>query len=130
MRIIKLLSFLITITFIAACGGTPTANNTANTNTAPKPEVQKLSVVERPEKIVDMMAARGEQDKADPTLKIVEPKADATVASSTVKVKLELGGDLKGYKPGMNEETHTGQPHPRDPRQPTVRGILQPATGI
>lgn len=108
MRIIKLLSFFTAIALIAACGGTPTANNTANANTAAKPEVQKLSVVERPEKVVDMMAARGEQDKADPTLKIAEPKADATVASSTVKVKLELGGDLKGYKPGMNEETHTG----------------------
>lgn len=108
MRIIKLLSFLTAIAFIAACGGTPTANNAANANTAAKPEVQKLAVAERPEKIVDMMAARGEQDKADPTLKIVEPKADAAVASSTVKVKLELGGDLKGYKPGMNEETHTG----------------------
>ncbi|MCV4566563.1 hypothetical protein OFB72_28825, partial [Escherichia coli] len=25
-----------------------------------------------------------------------------------MKVKLELGGDLKGYKPGMDPETHTG----------------------
>ena len=54
------------------------------------------------------MAARGEQDSAKPTLKIVEPKADASLTSSTVKVKLDLSGDLKGYKPMMDEATHTG----------------------
>lgn len=54
------------------------------------------------------MAARGEQDEAAPTLKIVEPKADATIASSTVKVKIELSGDLKGYKPHMDSETKMG----------------------
>lgn len=36
------------------------------------------------------MKSRGEQDEAKPTLKIVEPKADTTLASSTVEVKLEL----------------------------------------
>ncbi|MCV4754950.1 hypothetical protein OFC37_36360, partial [Escherichia coli] len=41
-------------------------------------------------------------------IKIIEPKADSVINSSTVKVKLELGGDLKGYKPGMDPETHTG----------------------
>ena len=54
------------------------------------------------------MAGRGEQDSAKPTLKIVEPKADASLNSSTVKVKLDLRGDLKGYKPMMDEATHTG----------------------
>jgi hypothetical protein len=54
------------------------------------------------------MAGRGDQDKASPTLKIIEPKADSTVNSSTVRVKLQLSGDLKGYKPMMDETTHTG----------------------
>jgi len=54
------------------------------------------------------MASRGEQDTASPVIKIVEPAANAVIESSTVKVKLQLSGDLKGYKPGMNMETHTG----------------------
>jgi hypothetical protein len=55
-----------------------------------------------------MMAQRGEQDEAKPVLKIVEPKADAAVSSSTVKVKLELSGDLKGYKPMKDMATQMG----------------------
>jgi hypothetical protein len=55
-----------------------------------------------------MMAQRGEQDEAKPTLKIVEPRADSTVTSSTVKVKLELAGDLKGYKPMKDMTTQMG----------------------
>lgn len=111
MRFTKIILTVITGVFLAACGGTttnhaPTANNTPANNAAP--EKQSLSVVERPQKIKDMMAARGEQDSAKPTLKIIEPRANADLTSSTVKLKLELGGDLKGYKPGMNEETHTG----------------------
>lgn len=92
------------------CGTQPGANSNAskNNNTAASPAAQALSVVERPQKIMDLSAARGAQDKATPTLKILEPKNGSTVDSSTVKVKLELGGDLMGYKPGMNEETHTG----------------------
>lgn len=96
---------------IAGCGGTA-SNNTA-TNTAPPPAntnagPQNLSVVEPPQKIKDMMAAGGEQDQAQPVLKIVEPKAGSTVNSSTVKVKLEISGDLKGYKPHMDHETKMG----------------------
>ena len=49
-----------------------------------------MSEFPRPPKIVEMMKSRGEQDEAKPTLKIVEPKADTTLASSTVEVKLEL----------------------------------------
>jgi hypothetical protein len=96
----------------AACAAGPANNgnssNAANANTDASPAVQNLTVVERPQKIVDLMASRGEQDKATPTLKIVEPKADSIVSNSVVKVKLELSGDLKGYKPMMDETTHTG----------------------
>lgn len=88
----------------AACGGA--ANTSTNANSAAKPE--EVTAMGRPKKIEDMMKARGEQDLAEPTLKILEPKEGATVTSSTVSVKLELGGNLKGYMPGMNEETHTG----------------------
>lgn len=80
--------------------------NTANTNSAPT--AQNLTEVPRPQKIADQMKERGAQDEAKPTLKIIEPKADSTVNSSTVKVKLELSGDLKGYKPMMDMETKMG----------------------
>jgi hypothetical protein len=55
-----------------------------------------------------MMAARGEQDSANPSLRIVEPAANATVNSSTVKVKLEISGDLKGYMPHKDPQTQMG----------------------
>jgi hypothetical protein len=55
-----------------------------------------------------MMKERGQQDEAAPTLSFVEPKDGATVNSSTVKVKLNLAGDLKGYKPMMDMETKMG----------------------
>jgi len=93
----------------------PAANNTvannANANSAnanASPAAQTLTVVDRPQKIVDLMASRGEQDNAKPVIKVLEPKADSVVNSSTVKVKLQLTGDLKGYKPMMDEATHTG----------------------
>ena len=97
--------------FVAACGGgtTNTNNTIVNTNTAAAtPEKQNLSTVERPQSLKDKMASRGEQDAALPTLKIVEPKSETVVASSTVKVKLDISGDLKGYKPHMDHETKMG----------------------
>lgn len=111
MRFMKLMLALMAAVCVAACGSpTGTTNNsnavTVNTNSAPA--AQTITIAERPQSIVDKIAALGDQDKATPTLKVLEPKADSTVASSTVKVKLELSGDLKGYKPGMDEATHTG----------------------
>src|SRR4029077_6586474 len=100
MRSIALLSIAL---LLAACAAPP-----ANTNTSNAPNVnanaspaatQTLTVVEMPQRVKDMMASRGEQDKAEPTLKIVEPAANATVNSSSVKLKLALSGDLKGYQP-------------------------------
>lgn len=54
------------------------------------------------------MAARGSQDEAKPTLRILEPRSDSTVGNSTVKVKLDISGDLKGYKPMMDMATRMG----------------------
>ncbi|HYR74839.1 MAG TPA: hypothetical protein VEM96_03265 [Pyrinomonadaceae bacterium] len=73
-------------------------NTTATTNATP-PGVQSLTVVPRPQKIVDMMKARGEQDDAKPVLKIISPAKNAVINGSTVVVKLDLSGDLKGYMP-------------------------------
>ena len=67
-----------------------------------------LTEVARPQRIAEMMAQRGAQDEARPTLRIVEPAANAIVASSTVKVRLDISGDLKGYKPMMDAATKMG----------------------
>lgn len=84
----------------------PTNTNATNTNAAPT--TQSLTEVPRPQKISDQMKERGEQDSAAPTITVVEPKNNSTVNGSTVKVKLSLSGDLKGYKPMMDMETKMG----------------------
>ena len=99
--------FVISALLLVACGGASKSNQSNNTNVVSH-ENQVLKVVERPQKIKDLMAARGQQDEATPTLKITEPKAAATIESSTVKVKIELSGDLKGYMPHMDEATKMG----------------------
>ena len=87
-----------------------TANANANTTPAaqPSPAVQALSVAERPQKIKDQSAQRGEQDAAAPALTIVEPKEGAAVNGSTVKVSLKIAGDLKGYQPHKDPATGMG----------------------
>jgi hypothetical protein len=89
------------------------ANTTATTTVtppaaAPTAGPQNLSVVERPQKIKEMMAQRGEQDQATPTLRFLAPTEGATVNGSTVNVKLALSGDLKGYKPMKDPATGMG----------------------
>ncbi len=96
---------------LGACGTAPTNNtNSSNASNAANssPATQTLTVVDTPQRIKDMMASRGEQDKAEPTLKIVEPAANSTVNSSTVRVKLALSGDLKGYQPHKDPATQMG----------------------
>ena len=118
MKSIKFLSLLIAFAAVSACDPNPNVNfnrantsnvnatNSANINAAPT--AQNLTEVPRPQKIEDQMKERGEQDKAAPTLAVVEPKNGATVNSSTVKVKLSLAGDLKGYKPMKDMTTGMG----------------------
>ncbi len=83
------------------------ANTTATSSVTPV-AVQNLTIVPRPQKIVDMMTARGEQDQAKPVIKIVSPAANAAINGSTVGVKLELSGDLKGYMPHKDPATGKG----------------------
>ena len=96
----------------AACSSDMNANTAANSNAnaaaSPPPAAQALAQAERPQKIKDQMAARGEQDAASPALRIVEPREGATVSGSTVRVKLELSGDLKGYEPHKDPATGMG----------------------
>jgi hypothetical protein len=87
-----------------------TANANANTNAAaqPSPAAQSLSVAERPQKLKDQSAQRGEQDAAAPALTIVEPKDGAAVNGSAVRLSLKLAGDLKGYQPHKDPATGMG----------------------
>jgi hypothetical protein len=57
---------------------------------------------------MDMMKQRGEQDDAKPTLKVISPANNAAVNGSTVEVKLDLSGDLKGYMPHKDPATGKG----------------------
>ena len=87
---------------------TANANATATPAAQPSPAAQALSVVERPQKIKDQSAQRGEQDAAAPALTFVAPREGATVQGSTVKVQLKLAGDLKGYQPHKDPATGMG----------------------
>lgn len=104
--------FLVALSIgLASCGTTTTNNapsNAANSTTNTAPATQTLAIVDTPQRIKDMIASRGEQDQAQPALKIVEPAANSSISTSTVKVKLEISGDLKGYKPHKDPATQMG----------------------
>lgn len=111
MKFTKLFAFLLAVGIFAACG--EQHNNNAyhkvdDVNATPTPALQNLTEAQRPQRIADMSAQRGEQDQAAPVLKIVAPADGSTVNSSTVKVKLNLSGDLKGYKPMKDMTTQMG----------------------
>src|SRR6267143_3373467 len=93
---------------LAGCQQTSDSTNTTATTNATPPGMQSLTIVPRPQKIVDMMKARGEQDDAKPVLKIISPAKNAVINGSTVNVKLELSGDLKGYMPHKDPATGKG----------------------
>ena len=90
-----------------ACSSANDNHTTATTNVTPPPS-QTLTVVPRPQSILDLMKQRGEQDLAKPVLKIVAPAKDAVINGSTVAVKLDLSGDLKGYLPHKDPATGKG----------------------
>src|ERR1043165_10102880 len=114
-RLMLVACALVSAAALAGCSSDMNGNAgnaNANANASPSPAAQTLTEVERPQKVKEMMAARGEEDNAAPKLKIVEPKDGATVNGLTVKLKLELSGDLKGYQPhkdpasGMGNHIH------------------------
>ncbi len=104
--------------FIIACcavflllAGCQQSNDNANTTvtvSVTPPGVQTLSVVPRPQKIIDLMKARGEQDEAKPAVRILSPAMNAVINGSKVDVKLDLSGDLKGYMPHKDPASGKG----------------------
>ena len=113
LKRILLPALALMLAAFAGCAPADNANSytTATTNVSPpaaSPQTQNLTMTGRPEKIREMMAQRGQQDEASPTLRIIEPREGATVSGSTVLVRLELSGDLKGYQPGKDPATGMG----------------------
>src|SRR5258705_13870802 len=107
----SLLLFSLCLAALPVMAGCQQANENANTTattSATPPGAQSLTVIPRPQKIVDLMKARGEQDDARPALKIATPGKNATINGSTVEVKLDLSGDLKGYMPHKDPATGKG----------------------
>src|SRR4030095_278969 len=108
----KLLTSLIGLAGLAlvfaSCAANPDNSSTTATSTVTPPPKQLLTLVPRPQKIADLMKARGEQDQATPTIKIVSPAKDAEINGSKVEVKLDLSGELKGYMPHKDPATGKG----------------------
>jgi hypothetical protein len=106
--------FAVLAAALAMAGCTPsnsTNNTTAVTNVSPptaSASPAALSETDRPAKIKQMMAERGEQDSANPTLKVLSPRQGEVINGSTVPVRLDLAGELKGYRPGKDPNTGMG----------------------
>ncbi|MCU1267365.1 MAG: hypothetical protein JWM21_3683 [Acidobacteria bacterium] len=109
LKTFPLFLLIASLISLAACGGsTPDNSNTTATTQVTPPQTQVLKVIPRPQAILDLMKARGEQDEAKPALKIVSPANNSTINGSTVEVKLALTGDLKGYMPHKDPATGKG----------------------
>jgi hypothetical protein len=108
IRFLSLSILFVLILISAGCQPTNQNANTTATTAATPPGEQKLTLAPRPQTIEQMMKDRGEQDQARPTLRIVAPANNATINGSTVEVKLDLSGDLKGYMPHKDPVTGKG----------------------
>ena len=105
---LKLIYIVCLTLVVTSCSGPQDNANTTATTTVTPPPTQKLSLVPRPEKIIDERGQRGEQDEAKPVLKILSPVQGASQDGNTVAVRLSLSGDLKGYKPEKDPGTGMG----------------------
>lgn len=98
----------VSLLILSACQSNDDNANTTATTLVTPPGVQTLTVVPQPQAIADMMKARDKEDQALPTLRVISPANNAVINGSTVHVKLELDGDLKGYLPHKDPSTGKG----------------------
>jgi len=108
IRLVSLSLLLVLTLFGVACRPADQNANTTVTTSVTPPGEQKLTLVPRPAAIEQAMKDRGEQDQATPVLRVVSPASNAMINGSTVEVKLELSGDLKGYMPHKDPATQKG----------------------
>ncbi|MCB1022836.1 MAG: hypothetical protein KDB79_00500 [Acidobacteria bacterium] len=106
MKYVKLISIVFILSLIPGCGTTSTSNTNSGVTSANSNSSDEASApvaVERPDSIKEKMKARGDQDEAQPDLTLESPKEGETIESSTVKIKVKIGGDLKGLKMGKDD---------------------------
>jgi hypothetical protein len=106
-RNLILIVITIAVFLLGGCSA-DNENHTTAVSTVTPPPNQVLQEVPRPRKILELMKARGEQDEAKPVVKIVSPANNSTIKGPVVAVRLDLNGDLKGYKPHKDPATGTG----------------------
>ncbi len=104
----KILIVITIAAFLLAGCSADNENHATAVSTVTPPPNQVLQEVPRPQKILDLMNARGEQDQAKAVVKIVSPANNSIIKGSVVAVRLNLSGDLKGYKPHKDPATGTG----------------------
>jgi hypothetical protein len=107
-RFLLLTIITVSALSLAGCSGNQDNTNTTATSTVTPPPTQVLKVVSTPQAVTDQMKERGAQDEARPELQIVSPTEGAVINGPVVAVKLQLAGDLKGYKPHKDPGTQTG----------------------
>jgi hypothetical protein len=93
---------------LAGCAAANDNSNTTATTAATPPGMQTLVMAPRPAKIFELMKTRGEQEQAQPTIKILSPAQGATINGPSATVRLVLDGDLKGYAPHKDPATGMG----------------------
>lgn len=105
----RILIFVLpSVLFVISCISNTDNSNTTATTTLTPPLLQKLTVVGPPQNVLEQRAQRGEMENAKPVLRIVSPTEGSEIRSSTIEVRLELGGDLQGYQPHKDPATETG----------------------
>jgi hypothetical protein len=105
----RILIFVLpSVLLVISCISNTDNSNTTATTTLTPPLLQKLTVVGPPQNVLEQRAQRGEMENAKPVLRIVSPTEGSEIRSSTIQVRLELGGDLQGYQPHKDPATETG----------------------
>ncbi|MDH3492908.1 MAG: hypothetical protein OEM82_05115 [Acidobacteriota bacterium] len=101
----KYFCLLLTVNLTLFAAGCGKQTDPANNNAADAGEAaEKIRVVPVPDSIKKKMEARGDQENAEPSILVESPKDGAVIESSTVKVKVKIEGDLKGYAMGKAED--------------------------
>ena len=97
----KIIALVGTAFLFGGCPATPESPNVAADKSDKDVAVEVVGV---PDRILGKIKERGDQENAEPELIVESPADGATIESSTVRVKIRVGGDLKGYMMGKAED--------------------------
>ncbi|REJ77343.1 MAG: hypothetical protein DWQ47_13225 [Acidobacteria bacterium] len=104
----KIYSFTIILCaaflFAACTSETPdTSDASPEVSEQVSPDQSGIRETEQPDRIMEMLKARGEQDQATPELVVEMPTEGSVIESSTVRVKVKVEGELKGLTMGKDD---------------------------